>query len=40
MYYDLLHELKRGMKHDTKYMGNSARGEDVALYDVKNGIYF
>jgi len=40
MYYDFIHELKRGMKNNPHNHHNPNHGEDVALYDVKNGIYF
>ncbi len=40
-YYNLLHQLKRGMvKQDMKDMEKSGKGHDIAYYDAKNGIYF
>jgi len=40
-YYNFLHQIKRGMiNQDERDMQKSHRGEDVAFYDVKNGIYF
>ncbi len=36
-----MHQLKRNMfKKNVRYTHNSQRGEDVANYDVMNGIYF
>ena len=41
LYHDFVEQLKRGMMKQSKQkMRNQNADEDLAVYDVKNGIYF